>query len=428
MTYDNYESEVYADEVDVLVYYHLRPLRQPTTPASLSLLQVLDAVVSELEATTAGGEQPRTFLWSRWGDLLNSGPWADDLNALATSYLPALMPLLLCAADGKDGESDQGRGFTQQLRLHVGWMNCNENALDWDWIPKHEQRFSQLVLHPAQPHKGHAEWSRRNVLWSACHTEAQHRIPDEFTFSPLFHPRVVYPPLDEFITWLHGHLRPTHSFDLDAALTRSAAYRPHVDWVRRGHVVTSQNYTLITRYAVQCGASALLRLRPHLAAVHEMGQLVGEGQRSARLQDVDLHWCQEHIPPVEELIATILSSAPMQAARVEWLQAHQLEIERTTQPAMVSPPAPPSSSPLPDNDSATPPPLTLASSPFVTEVRQVTTANFESLVFDASKDVVIGLCHNDANGIQRNLSLCLRLPHSHGGTTHRSVPAECRTV
>ena len=58
MTYDDYESEVYQDDVDVLVYYHLRALQQPTTPANLTLLQVLEAVESEMEAqwqTRVGG-------------------------------------------------------------------------------------------------------------------------------------------------------------------------------------------------------------------------------------------------------------------------------------------------------------------------------------------------------------------------------------
>ena len=156
VTYDSYEADVYDAEHDCLVYSHWTA---PPSP-SVQLSHVVEQVRVEVEPRRGDDAPP-----ARWSGADEYGQRArgHDLNVVASSYLPWLVEQLT-----------RREGELQHPPL-VGAMDVLVNAVDWDWVPVlHQQLFPCLMLHPAQPHKGHAEFERRNVPWADCFTAPLH--------------------------------------------------------------------------------------------------------------------------------------------------------------------------------------------------------------------------------------------------------------
>ena len=324
VTYDSYEADVYDDDRDGLGYYHSHHWTEPLSP-SVQLSRVVEQVRAEVEPRRGVDAQP-----SRWSgaDDYARRVHGHDLDVVAMSYLPWLVEQLM------------RREGNLHPRPLVGAMDVTVNAVNWHWVPLLDQQlFPCVLLHPAQPHKGHATSEQRNVPWAACFNAP---LPDRsarglhwtLRFHPLFRVEYSLPTLPAFLTWLQHHL--SHTLPLDALMAEAEAVRGAVEWTRRGAVAALQLTYLVACYGY---ALPLPRLDTQLAtAADDMRQLVGAERRYATLQAVDFAWCEQHVTAVEQLVNEWMSSPIMRTQREAWMKERQSHL--THVPYVVPPPSP----------------------------------------------------------------------------------------
>ena len=339
----------------------------------------MEQVQTEVQQRRGVDAQP-----SRWSgaDEYARGVYGHELDVVASSYLPWLVEQLTV----REGE-------LQHVPL-VGAMDVSLNAVDWDWVPLLDQRlFPCFLLHPSQPHKGHMAFDQRNMPWAECFTgPLQERLDGSLHWTlgsqPLFRTEYALPTLSALLTWLQQHL--THPLPLDRLLARAEVVPSAVEWMRRGAVAAMQLTYLVACYG---HVLQLSRLEPHLEiAADDMRQLVGVDRRYATLQAVDCAWCEQQVPAVEQLVSEWLSSPAMQTEREAWMKERQAWDSSHLAPYTV--PAPP--------------PLLHGTDPTGLVV-ELNNESFASVVFDPSKDVVVGLWEDDTNDFTRNLGLCCRV-------------------
>ena len=376
VTYDTYETDVYADERDCLVYYHL------TATPQLPLSHIVEQVRAEVQrgqVEAEGGEDGDVRKQWAGADSYTSQTAGHELDCIASAYLPWLLHQL------SEMQSER------QPMLAV--MDVRRNMMDWDWLPRRQRQYPCFVLHPAQARKRHADFALRNVRWEDCYTFPAERMASELHPSDMFHPlfRVEYamPTLEAFVTWLHT--RCAHQLPLSALLAEALAVQSAAEWVRRGAAAARQLTYLVAQYGHELPLDTLAPGIPE--AADGMLQLVGAGRRYATLQAVGSGWCEQHIPAVEQLVSEWMSTSPIQAARATWLERREQALAWQSTPRSPLPPQ------TPLLDGADPSSL----------VREVNNASFASIVLDRNKDVLLAVWEEDNGDLYRNLGLCFRV-------------------
>ena len=385
VTYDSYETDVYDDQRDCLLYYNHNILATLAAPQA-SVREVMQR--HRTARTDADELDPDASVDRRWR--------GHELDCIAVAYMPWLHGQL--ASD----DDEKGGGSGAQQRLLLATMDVEANAVDWDWLTRQEQQqFPCFLVHPAQSHKSHVEFAQRNVCWDDCFTHAVERadspgLHSSFKFHPLFRPEHTLPTLDQFITWLHAHC--THPLPLNRLLAQASTVRSAVGWVRRGARASQQLAVLVSCYGA---ALPLDELVPRMAEVaDQMGRLVGAGGRFATLQDVDGAWCEQHIPSVERLVSAWMSAHPLHSARTQWLETRERELAALPLPSALrdTPPTPPPQSRE----------LLNGSDPSGM-VAEVDNTSFPSVVLGHSANVLLGAWEDDHNDLTRNVGLCCRM-------------------
>ena len=153
----------------------------------------------------------------------------------------------------------------------------------------------------------------------------------------------------------------------------------------------------------------LALLEPHCAAAQTMREMCAVDRRGEPLQGIDVSWCEQHVPALERLLSSLLDTEPMLQARNQWLQhfdtiSQQREAERAASERRQERYDFALDGLRGDRRAAD----DLLNPAHDAVTKKVVTANFESLVLDNRRDVLLGIKQPRLQPYIRDLGLCIR--------------------